>query len=77
MGEIAAYDSIQFAKTADRSVLGSLNQIAQIFKYVGEESAPNARISLQNIELGLGEYVHKALGDAYPAKAAVQLLERG
>lgn len=77
MGEIAAYDSIQFAKTADRSVLGSLNQIVQIYQYVAEESEPDARINLQNIELGLGEYIHKALGDAYPAEAALQLLERG
>jgi uncharacterized protein DUF6933 len=77
MGEIATYDSIQFAKTADRSVLGSLNQIVQVFKYVAEESPPDQKISLQSIEMGLGEYMHKSLGDVYPAEAAAHLLERG
>jgi hypothetical protein len=74
--EIAAYDSVQFARTADRSVLGSLNQIAQIFQYVAEESEPGSRLSLQSIELGLGEYFHKALGNVYPSEAAANLLQR-
>lgn len=71
--EIASYQKVLFAKTADRSVLGSLNEIAHYYQYVAENSDPDAPISLQHSEQQLSQYLHKPLGYRYPAEVAIEL----
>ena len=75
--EIVAYQDVLLAKTADRSVLGSLNEIARYYQYVAEASKPDAPLSLQEVELELSRYLHKPLGYRYPAEIAIDLFTRG
>jgi hypothetical protein len=75
--EIASYQDVLFARTADRSVLGSLNEIARYYQYVAEASGPDEPISLQHIEQKLSRYLHKPLGYRYPADVAIELCTKG
>jgi hypothetical protein len=75
--EIAAYDTVLFARTASRSVLGSLNEIAHYYHYVAESSKPDEPLSLQQAELELSRYLHKPLDYRYPAEVAIELCTQG
>jgi hypothetical protein len=75
--EIDAYRDALFTKTADRSVLGSLNEIARYYQYVAEASNLCEPLSLQLVEEELGRYLHKPLGYRYPAEVAVGLFSKG
>jgi hypothetical protein len=75
--EISAYRSIQYAKTASRSVLGSLNQIAYSYQDTAELSEADQPLSLQRTELELSSFLHKPLGYVHPAEFAIELLEKG
>ncbi|MCJ7624697.1 MAG: hypothetical protein MUO76_14440 [Anaerolineaceae bacterium] len=68
--EISHLDNIQFAKTASRSVLGSMNDFAAIYQIVAEGSD----MSLSNAELNLSQTPCKPLGYSVPAEAAKELL---
>jgi hypothetical protein len=75
--EIATYRDALFTKTADRSVLGSLNEIAHYYQYVAEASNLCEPLSLQLVEEELARYLHKPLGYRYPAEIAVDLFSKG
>lgn len=75
--EIAAYQDALFTKTADRSVLGSLNEIARYYQYVAETSKPDEPLSLEQAERMLSQYLHKPLEYIYPAEIVIDLFTRG
>jgi hypothetical protein len=72
--EIAEYKSVLFAKTADRRVLGCLNEIAQYCQFVAEGHKGDEMLSLMNVETELSQYLFKLTGYRYPAEIALELL---
>jgi hypothetical protein len=75
--EISMYRDALFTRTADRSVLGSLNEIARYYQYVAETSGPDEPLNLQQVELTLSRYLHKPLEYSHPADIAVDLFTGG
>jgi hypothetical protein len=72
--EIAEYENVLFAKTADRRVLGCLNEIARYYQYVAENHEGDEMISLMSVETELSRYIYKLTGYRYPAEIALELL---
>jgi hypothetical protein len=76
--EITHYREVQYAKTASRSVLGSLNDFAFNIQMYSEDASEENPMSLSDTELRLSHYPCKPLGWKSPAEVARELLgQRG
>jgi hypothetical protein len=73
--EISHLDPVQFAKTASRSLLGSMNDIAWNYQYISEEAEYVSRLSLSDAELKLSMMPSGVLDHRLPAEVAIELLE--
>ena len=77
--EIAVHESaelkqVEFAKTASRSILGSLNEISLHYQLIAERDAASGPLRLSEVELQLSRTMHKPLDYVYPARVARRLL---
>ena len=72
--EISHLEPVQFARTASRSLLGSMNDIAWNYQYISEEAEYVARLSLSDAELKLSLMPSGVLEHRLPAEAAIELL---
>ncbi len=72
--EIKHYSEIQFAKTASRSILGTMNEIAYHLQYKAEYAKKKEDFSLSNIELEMSNYLWKSLDYRYPSDIAKEIL---
>jgi hypothetical protein len=73
--EISHLEPVQFAKTASRSLLGSMNDIAWNYQYVSEEAEYVASLSLSDAELKLSMMPSGVFDHRLPAEVAIELLE--
>jgi hypothetical protein len=73
--EISHLDPVQFAKTASRSILGSMNDIAWNYQDISEAAEYVARLSLSDAELKLSMMPSGVLDYRLPAEVAIELLE--
>jgi hypothetical protein len=74
--EQAELSTVEFAKTASRSVLGSLNEISYHYQLVAERQAGDKPLRLSDVELQLSQTLHKPLDYVYPAQVASILLAK-
>jgi len=74
--EISHLEPVQFARTASRSLLGSMNDIAWNYQYISEEAEYLSRLSLSDAELKLSMMPSGVLDYRLPAEVAIELLER-
>ena len=74
--EMSHLEPVQFAKTASRSILGSMNDIAWNYQYISEEAEYVSRLSLSDAELKLSMMPSSVLDHRLPAEVAIELLER-
>jgi len=74
--ETGHFDQIQFGKTVSRSVLGSMNDIAQHYQFRAEDAVSKADLSLSKIELMFSEIPFKSIHYQFPSEAAWELLEK-
>ena len=74
-GEISHLEPVQFARTASRSILGSMNDIAWNYQYISEEAEYVSRLSLSDAELKLSMMPSGVLDFQLPAEVAIELLE--
>ena len=74
--EMSHLEPVQFAKTASRSILGSMNDIAWNYQYISEEAEYVSRLSLSDAELKLSMMPSGVLDHRLPAEVAIELLER-
>ena len=72
--EISHLEPVQFARTASRSLLGSMNDIAWNYQFISEEAEYVARLSLSDAELKLSLMPSGVLEHRLPAEVAVELL---
>jgi hypothetical protein len=72
--EIAELRQVEFAKTTNRSVLGSLNEISYHYQLIAERNAASESLRLSEVELQLSQTLHKPLDYVHPAEAARGLL---
>ena len=72
--ETSHFDQVQFAKTASRSVLGSMNDFAWHYQSLAEEAKSKADLSLSYAELRLSEMPCGPLDYQSPAEVARELL---
>jgi hypothetical protein len=72
--EQAELSSVEFAKTASRSVLGSLNEISYHYQLIAEHQAGDKALRLSEVELQLSQTLHKPLDYVYPVQVARRLL---
>ena len=72
--EISHYDKVQFAKTASRSVLGSMNDIAWNYQVISEEAEYVTRLSLSEAEFKLSQMPSGVLKYGLPSDVAKELL---
>jgi len=73
--EISHLEPVQFARTASRSLLGSMNDIAWNYQYKSEEAEYVSRLSLSDAELKLSMMPSGVLDYQLPAEVAIELLE--
>jgi hypothetical protein len=73
--EVSHLEPVQFAKTASRSILGSMNDIAWNYQYISEEAEYVSRLSLSDAELKLSMMPSGVLEYQLPAEVAIDLLE--
>jgi hypothetical protein len=73
--EVSHLEPVQFAKTASRSILGSMNDIAWNYQYISEEAEYVSRLSLSDAELKLSMMPSGVLDYQLPAEVAIDLLE--
>lgn len=66
----------QIAKTASRSVLGSMNDLTVQVQYTAEIDEYDDIINLDEVELRLSQIPYKSLGYRLPSEALEDLLER-
>lgn len=66
----------QIAKTASRSVLGSMNDLAFQAQYRAEMDENDEIINLDDVELRLSQIPYKSLGYRFPSEVLEDLLER-
>lgn len=71
--ELAEMDPIQFAKSASRSILGSMNDLAFHFQYYAEVGAEERDYGLSKVEWNLNHMPHGPIDYAFAADAARQL----
>lgn len=72
--EIGEIREVEFAKTASRSVLGSLNEISLHYQLTAERDKGRQPLSLSAVELRLSRTLHKPLDYEHPAELAKELL---
>jgi hypothetical protein len=72
--EISHFDQIQFGKTVNRSVLGSMNDFAWHYQIMAQEANSKADLSLSNAELKLSQMPCKPLDYSFPSEIAKELL---
>lgn len=72
--EISHYHEVRFAKTASRSVLGSMNDIAWNYQYIAARGDESGTLSLSDAEYQLSNMPSIAR-DSFPADVARKLLE--
>lgn len=72
--ELRHYDSVQFSKTASRSILGSMNDFAWHYQIMAEEGQGKRRLSLSDAEFKLSQMPCSPLGYRYPSDVAIDLL---
>ena len=72
--EISHYQQVQFARTASRSVLGSMNDIASNYQFVAEGGDESGYLSLSDAEYKLSNMPSIAR-NFFPSDAAKELLE--
>jgi len=72
--EVAAMDPILYAKTASRSILGSMNDLASHFQYHAYRAVEEKNFSLSRVELDLNQMPHGPLDYQDAANAARELL---
>jgi len=72
--EISHLEPVQFGRTASRSLLGSMNDIAWNYQFISEEAEYVARLSLSDAELKLSLMPSGVLDYRLPAECAIELL---
>lgn len=72
--ELGHYQEVRFAKTASRSVLGSMNDIAYNYQFIAERDSEEGTLSLSDAEYQLSRMPSIAR-DLFPADAARDLLQ--
>jgi hypothetical protein len=72
--EISHLEPVQFARTASRSLLGSMNDIAWNYQFISEEAEYVAHLSLSDAELKLSLMPSGVLDYRLPAEVAIELL---
>jgi len=72
--EIGHYQQVQFAKTASRSVLGSMNDIAWNYQFIADSGDGSGYLSLSDAEYGLSNMPSIAK-NFFPSDVAKELLE--
>ena len=72
--EVGHFDSIQFAKTASRSILGTMNEMKWYFQIMAEDAKDEKDLSLSNAELELSRMIWKRQNYQYPSDVARELL---
>ena len=72
--EISHLEPVQFARTASRSVLGSMNDIAWNYQIISEEAEFVAHLSLSDAELKLSQMPSGVLKYRFPSEVALELL---
>ncbi|MGA9531971.1 MAG: hypothetical protein WBR18_04580 [Anaerolineales bacterium] len=72
--ELGHYQDVRSARTASRSVLGSMNDIAKNYQFIAERDSEQGTLSLSDAEYQLSEMPSIAR-DLFPADAARELLE--
>ena len=72
--EISHYKQVQFAKTASRSVLGSMNDIAWNYQFMAEGGDESGYLGLSDAEYELSNMPSIAR-NIFPSDAAKELLE--
>lgn len=73
--EMKHLDNVQFARTASRRILGSLNDIAWNYQWLAEEAEGEKGLSLSHVELNLSQMPQRPLGYKSPVDVAKELLE--
>jgi hypothetical protein len=72
--EISHLDPVQFARTASRSLLGSMNDIAWNYQVISEEADYIAHTNLSIAEHKLSQMPSGPLNYRYPSEVAKELL---
>ena len=75
--ELKHYEEVQYAKTASRSVLASMNDFTYSIQYRADPELGEVNHSLSALELALSETPCGPLKYAYPRERAKELLEGG
>jgi hypothetical protein len=74
VNEISHYDQIQFGKTASRTILGSMNDIAWQYQTMAEDAENKIGLSLSKAELSLSQMPCKPIAYRFPSEIARELL---
>ncbi len=72
--EISHLEPVQFARTASRSVLGSMNDIAWNYQIISEEAEFAVHLSLSDAELKLSQMPSGVLNYRFPSEVAIELI---
>ena len=72
--EMGHYKQVQFGKTASRSVLGSMNDLAWNYQIYAEEAMSKVDLSLSKAEFNLSQVPYKSIDFQFPAEVARELL---
>ncbi len=72
--EISHYEEVQFAKASNRSILGSMNDIAWNYQFIAARGEESGYLSLSDAEYRLSNMPSIAR-DLFPSDAAKELLE--
>lgn len=75
--EVSHLEVVHFGKTASRSVVGSMNDIAWQYQVMAEAGKQGGALSLSQAEEKLSRMPCKPLGYRYPADVARELLGGG
>jgi hypothetical protein len=72
--ELAEMPPMEFARTASRSVVGSLNEIGLHYQLIAEQAAESGKPNLSAIERYLSRLLHGPLDYVYPVEIATRIL---
>lgn len=72
--ELREMQTLQIAKTANRRILGAMNEAAFQLQLMVEDVPPGTTVSLSDAELELSDFPHGALRHTSPARIARGLL---
>jgi hypothetical protein len=73
--EMKHLEHVQFARTASRRILGSLNDLAWNYQWLAEDAEGEEGLSLAHAELNLSQMPQRPLGYKTAADVAKELLE--